>query len=68
MKPIAMESFIPKPKNAFMKVTCPGCSNVQVMYSAQKMIVKCLACDTVLAEPSASKAVVYAKDAVNAES
>ncbi len=57
----SIESMIPKPKTKFLKVKCGGCGSEHVIFSAAASKVKCLACGTVLAEPSASKAIIAAK-------
>ena len=56
-----VESMIPKPKTKFLRVKCAACGNEQTIFSAAASVVKCLACSTVIAEPSASKALIKAK-------
>ena len=53
--------LIPSPKTRFIKVKCGKCGNEQVIFSAPSMKVNCAACESLLAEPGASKAVLHAK-------
>jgi len=43
-------------KTQFWKVKCGGCKNEQVIYSKASSIVKCLVCDSILAEPTGGTA------------
>ena len=52
---------IPSPKTRFLKVKCNKCGNEQVVFSAPASAVKCAACESLLAEPGASKAKLHAK-------
>lgn len=52
---------IPKPKTSFLKVYCPKCKNIQDIFSAPSIKVKCLSCETILAEPAASKGIIKGK-------
>ncbi|MBU1121022.1 30S ribosomal protein S27e [Candidatus Micrarchaeota archaeon] len=52
---------IPTPKTVFLKVQCPKCKNLQSIFSAPSMKVKCFSCETILAEPSASKGIMKGK-------
>lgn len=40
----------------FLRVRCPDCSNVQVMFDRASMDVKCEVCGTTLAKPSGGRA------------
>jgi small subunit ribosomal protein S27e len=53
--------IVPAPKTSFVKVKCQKCGNEQVVFSAPSMKVKCVACDSLLAEPGASKAKMHGK-------
>ncbi len=53
---VDLEKLLARPKTKFLKVKCQGCGSSQVIFSAPTTKVKCLACETVLAEPTASKA------------
>ena len=56
-----IESVIPGPKAKFYRVKCNACGGEQVIFSAAASRVKCLKCNSVLAEPSASRASLKAK-------
>ncbi|PIN85157.1 MAG: 30S ribosomal protein S27e [Candidatus Diapherotrites archaeon CG11_big_fil_rev_8_21_14_0_20_37_9] len=58
---INVNDLIPKPKTRFYRLKCPGCGNEQNVFSAASTKVKCLACNTVLAETRASKIKVKTK-------
>lgn len=51
-----LNPHIPHPRTSFLRVKCANCGNEQIMFSAPSTRVKCLACETILASPSASKA------------
>lgn len=55
------KDIVPEPRTSFLKVKCPKCGNEQVVFSAPSMKVKCVACDSLLAEPGASKAKMHGK-------
>lgn len=40
------------PKSRFLKVKCKKCRNEQIIFSKAAIQVKCLVCETVLAEPT----------------
>ena len=48
-------------KNRFIKVRCQSCKNEQIIFEAAKTSVKCLICDTVIAEPKGGKAELKAR-------
>ena len=47
------EKFMPDmPTSKFMKVRCKKCRNEQIIFNKAAITVKCLVCDSVLAEPT----------------
>ncbi len=54
--------FIPKPKTKFLKAKCSSCGNEQIVFSAASTLVKCVACDHVIAKPSGSKVKLNVKE------
>ncbi|MEM1570521.1 30S ribosomal protein S27e [Pyrobaculum sp.] len=48
--------LIPQPRSKFVKVRCPDCGNEQVTFSHAAMVVRCLVCGRVLAQPTGGKA------------
>ncbi|MFN7105075.1 MAG: 30S ribosomal protein S27e [Pyrobaculum sp.] len=48
--------LIPQPRSKFIKVRCPECGNEQVTFSHVSMVVRCLVCGRVLAQPTGGKA------------
>ena len=50
-----------EPNSRFLKVRCPKCNNEQIIFGKASVDVKCLICDSVLAEPSGGKAKIYAR-------
>ena len=54
------KALLPLPKSKFLKVVCPNCGNEQIIFSHAKSVVKCLVCDTVLAEPTGGAAKIKA--------
>ena len=48
-------SLIPNPSTRFLRVKCGGCGNEQNVFSAPASSVKCLVCNQVLAESTASR-------------
>lgn len=40
------------PKSRFLKVKCKKCRNEQIIFNKPSMAVKCLVCESVLAEPT----------------
>jgi small subunit ribosomal protein S27e len=53
--------LIKKPKSKFLRLKCSKCSNTQTTFSAASTEVKCFKCNSVLVNPSGSKAEVNAK-------
>jgi small subunit ribosomal protein S27e len=53
--------LIPMPKSRFLKVQCEKCKNEQIIFNKPAMVVKCLVCDTVLAEPTGGVGNIKAK-------
>ncbi len=45
----------------FIKVVCPDCENVQVIFDHPSTVVKCLVCGRTLAEPTGGKGRIKAK-------
>lgn len=52
---------IPTPKSRFIKVECPRCGNIQIIFNKAATVVKCHKCSEVLAEPTGGKARVRGK-------
>jgi len=50
-----------KSKNRFIKVRCQSCKNEQIIFEGATTPVKCLVCDTPLAEPKGGKAEIKAR-------
>ena len=50
-----------KPKSKFLKVVCSKCKNEQILYNKAASNVKCLVCDSVLAECTGGKSRIRAK-------
>jgi len=46
---------ISEPTSKFIKVRCSGCKNEQVIFGKPSSKVKCLVCNTILAEPTGGK-------------
>jgi len=49
------------PSSKFLKVKCPDCENVQVIFDHPSTVVKCLVCGRTLAEPTGGKGNIKAK-------
>jgi len=47
--------FSKSPTSFFLKVRCHGCGNEQTVFSSANSVVKCLACNQVLAKPGPGK-------------
>ena len=45
----------------FLKVKCPACGNVQVVFSHATVEVKCLKCGEKLTDPAGGKAYIHAE-------
>jgi small subunit ribosomal protein S27e len=52
---------IKEPSSKFLKITCPNCSNEQVIFGKVSSKVKCLSCKKMIAKPSGGKTIVMAK-------
>lgn len=52
---------ISKPSSKFFKVVCSKCKNEQIIFDRAAMNVKCLVCDSGLAESTGNKARIKAK-------
>ncbi len=48
-------------KSKFIKVRCPKCKNEQVVFGKCASEIKCLVCETILAEPSGGKSQIKAR-------
>ncbi|MCR4369114.1 MAG: 30S ribosomal protein S27e [archaeon] len=51
----AKKDMIPKPRTKFLRLKCQGCGNEQNVFSAASRQPKCLACNSVLAQTTASR-------------
>ena len=40
------------PRSKFLKVKCKKCRNEQIVFNKAAIVVKCLVCESVLAEPT----------------
>jgi len=49
------------PETFFIRVKCSGCGSEQTIFSNASRVVKCLACNQVLAEPGSGKIGLRAK-------
>jgi small subunit ribosomal protein S27e len=56
MPPKFSKVLIPQPRSKFIRVRCPDCGNEQVIFSHVAMVVRCLVCGRVLAQPTGGKA------------
>lgn len=45
----------------FLRVKCMKCKNEQVIFNKASMTVKCLVCESVLAEPLGGKSIIKSK-------
>ena len=48
--------LIPHPRSKFIRVRCPDCGNEKVTFSHASIVVRCLVCGRVLAQPTGGKA------------
>jgi small subunit ribosomal protein S27e len=53
--------LIPVPKSKFIKVQCTKCKNEQIIFNKPSIVVKCLVCDNILAEPTGGMGEIKAK-------
>lgn len=56
MPPRFSKALVPQPRTKFLRVRCPDCGNEQVIFSHASMVVRCLVCGRVLAQPTGGKA------------
>lgn len=56
-----MKEIIPKPESKFLKVVCSKCKNEQIIFNKAASKVKCLVCDSELAESRSSKSKIKSK-------
>lgn len=49
------------PESKFLKVKCKKCRNEQIIFNKAATVVKCLVCESVLAEPTGGLADVKTK-------
>ncbi|MBI4174973.1 MAG: 30S ribosomal protein S27e [Candidatus Aenigmarchaeota archaeon] len=49
------------PKSRFLKVKCKKCRNEQIIFSKAATVVKCLVCESVLAQPTGGLAAIQTK-------
>ena len=47
---------IPTPRSRFLRVKCPKCGAVQIVFDRAATVVKCLSCGETLAVPTGGKA------------
>lgn len=52
---IIMGRALSEPRSRFIKVRCPKCKNEQIIFGKAAVDVKCLVCDTLLAESTGGK-------------
>ncbi|MFH1420862.1 MAG: 30S ribosomal protein S27e [Candidatus Aenigmatarchaeota archaeon] len=50
-----------EPTSKFLRVKCNKCKNEQVIFNKASSTVKCLVCESVIAEPTGGKADVKTK-------
>ncbi len=50
-----------KVRSRFLKVKCPDCENVQIIFSHPSTVVKCLVCGRTLAIPTGGKGEIKGK-------
>ncbi|MEK6958285.1 MAG: 30S ribosomal protein S27e [archaeon] len=53
--------LIPNPKTKFYRIKCPACGNEQNVFSAASSKVRCVACNSELAQTGASKIILKTK-------
>ncbi|HLD85246.1 MAG TPA: 30S ribosomal protein S27e [archaeon] len=49
-----------QPTSKFVKVKCKKCKNEQILFNKAAIVVKCLVCESVLAEPRGGLAEIQA--------
>lgn len=50
------KALVPQPRSKFLKIRCPDCGNEQVVFSYASIVVRCLVCGRILAQPRGGKA------------
>jgi len=50
-----------KVRSRFLRVKCPDCENVQIIFSHPSTVVKCLVCGRTLAIPTGGKGEIKGK-------
>jgi small subunit ribosomal protein S27e len=53
--------LIPMPRSRFLKVQCEKCKNEQIIFNKPVTVVKCLVCESILAEPTGGVGNIKAK-------
>ncbi len=53
--------LIPEPKSRFVKVQCPDCGNVQIIFDHATFPARCLVCGKQLVRPTGGKAEILGK-------
>ncbi|KLO20517.1 40S ribosomal protein S27 [Schizopora paradoxa] len=48
--------LVPEPNSHFMDIKCPGCFQIQTVFSHAQIAVTCGSCDQVLCQPTGGKA------------
>ncbi|MHA1872587.1 MAG: 30S ribosomal protein S27e [Candidatus Heimdallarchaeaceae archaeon] len=56
-----MKFEIKGPKSKFIKVKCKKCKNEQIIFGKTSTVVKCLVCNSILANPTGGKAKIRAR-------
>ncbi|KAL9715770.1 40S ribosomal protein S27 [Leucoagaricus gongylophorus] len=50
-----LKCLVQQPKSCFIDVKCPGCLNVNIVFSHPSTVVQCSSCSTVLSQPTGGK-------------
>ncbi|MEZ0345970.1 MAG: 30S ribosomal protein S27e [Infirmifilum sp.] len=53
--------LVPRPRSRFVRVRCPDCGNVQVVFSHSSLTPKCMKCGRTLVQPTGGKALIMAE-------
>lgn len=48
-------------RSRFVKISCPGCGQEQVLFDRASTVVKCVQCEATLAEPAGGRARLAAR-------
>merc|ERR1711982_71496 len=51
-----LKRLVQSPNSYFMDVKCPGCFNIQLVFSHAQKVVLCGSCNTTLCQPTGGKA------------